>query len=373
MSPSSVFLPAAEGDLTRQLRELHALVRATFAFADRVALALYDASTDLLKTFASSDVDAITLVGHQIELARVPSLAALAAQRSDRVVDDIGCAFGSASKHSAWLRARGYRASYTVPLYDGAELAAFLFFDSKTAASFTPAVASWLSRLSRIVSRQLLARRRLAGGVLGAARVAIGLARARDLETGQHLERMAHYSRLMAYALAPRRGLGDEYVEDVFLFAPLHDIGKVGVPDRILHKAGQLDAAEWAVMRGHVDIGERIIDTIANCVGHEDDGAALRTMRNIVAGHHERGDGSGYPRALSGDAIALEARIVAVADVFDALSSQRPYKAAWSDEAVWREMFAQAAARRLDADCVEALYAAAAERRDIARRFAEPG
>ena len=150
-------------------------------------------------------------------------------------------------------------------------------------------------------------------------------------------------------------------------------IGKVGVPDRILHKAGKLDADEWAVMQGHVAIGERIIDTIANCGGHEDDSAALRTMRNIVAGHHERGDGSGYPRALSGDAIALEARIVAVADVFDALSSQRPYKAAWSDEAVWREMFAQAAARRLDADCVEALYAAAAERRDIARRFAEPG
>ncbi len=370
MSPSSVFLPAAEGDLTRQLRELHALVRATFAFADRVALALYDASTDLLKTFASSDVDAITLVGHQIELARVPSLAALAAQRSDRVVDDIGCAFGSASKHSAWLRARGYRASYTVPLYDGAELAAFLFFDSKTAASFTPAVASWLSRLSRIVSRQLLARRRLAGGVLGAARVAIGLARARDLETGQHLERMAHYSRLMAHALAPVRGLGDEYVEDVFLFAPLHDIGKVGVPDRILHKAGKLEVDEWAVMRRHVEIGERIIDTIANCGGH-DDSAALRTMRNIVAEHHERGDGSGYPRGLRGEAIALEARIVAVADVYDALSSRRPYKSAWSDEAVWRELSAQAAAGRLDADCVAALHAGADERRQIAQRFAE--
>ena len=183
---------------------------------------------------------------------------------------------------------------------------------------------------------------------------------------------MAHYSRLMARALAPRFGFADEFVEDVFLFAPLHDIGKVGVPDRILHKADRLDADEWLLMQRHVEIGERIIDTIAACSGH-DDGAALRTMRNIVAGHHERLDGSGYPRGLSGDAIALEARIVAVADVFDALSSRRPYKPAWADEAVWREMSAQAAAQRLDADCVGALHAAAAERRDIARRFAEPG
>jgi HD-GYP domain-containing protein (c-di-GMP phosphodiesterase class II) len=373
MTASSVLAPPAEGDLSRQLREVHALVRSTFAFVDRIALALYDASTDLLKTFASSNADALTLVGHQVELARVPSLAALAAARRERIVDDITREFGAPSKHSAWLRERGYRASYTVPLFDGDELAAFLFFDSKTAATFTPDVAAWLGRLSRVVARQLLARRRLAGGVLGAARVAIGLARARDLETGQHLERMAHYSRLMARALAPRHGLGDEYVEDVFLFAPLHDIGKVGVPDRILHKAGQLDAAEWAVMRGHVEIGERIIDTIANCGGHEDDGAALRTMRNIVAGHHERGDGSGYPRGLSGDAIALEARIVAVADVFDALSCRRPYKLAWAHDAVWREMFAQAAAGQLDADCVDALYRAADERRDIAQRFAEPG
>ena len=371
MSPSSVFLPTAEGDLTRQLRDVHALVRLTFAFVDRIALALYDASTDLLKTFASSNVDAVTLAGHQVELARVPSLAVLAAQRRDRVVHDIGREFGSTSTHSAWLQARGYRASYTVPLYDGTELAAFLFFDSKTAASFTPAVAAWLGRLSRVVARQLLARRRLAGGVLGAARVAIGLARARDLETGQHLERMAHYSRLMAHALAPAHGRGDEYVEDVFLFAPLHDIGKVGIPDRILHKTGKLDADEWAVMRRHVEIGERIIDTIASCGGHDDSGA-LRTMRNIVAEHHERCDGSGYPRGLRGDAIALEARIVAVADVYDALSSRRPYKQPWSEDAVRQQMLAEADTRRLDADCVAALLAAADERRRIAQRFTEP-
>ena len=187
MNPSSVFASPVEGDLSHQLREVHALVRATFAFVDRVALALYDKSTDLLKTFASSNVDAVTLVGHQVELVRVPSLAALAAQRRERVVDDIGREFGSTTKHSAWLRERGYRASYTVPLFDGDELAAFLFFDSKTPATFTPHVAAWLGRLSRVVARQLLARKRLAGGVLGAARVAVGLARARDLETGQHL------------------------------------------------------------------------------------------------------------------------------------------------------------------------------------------
>ena len=371
MSPDPDSPHRVDGDLGRQLGEIHALIRSRYDFVDRVALALYDPGTDLLKTFVSSNADEVALVGYQIELARVPSLAELAAQRRHRVVDDIALQFGSASTHSAWLHDRGYRASYTVPVFDGATLAAFLFFDSKRAACFTPEVATFLDGFSDIVAQLYLLRRRLVDGIIGTVQVAVGLAKVRDLETGEHLERIAHYSRLMARALAPRHGLGDEYVEYVYLFAPLHDIGKVGIPDRILQKPDTLDAQEWAVMRTHVAIGERIIATIAAEVDLGDS-MALRIMRNIVAAHHERCDGSGYPRGLRGDDIALEARIVAVADVFDALTNRRPYKQPWSDSAVWREMFAEAAAQRLDGECVDALFAAQDALRLIRTRFAEP-
>jgi HD-GYP domain-containing protein (c-di-GMP phosphodiesterase class II) len=184
--------------------------------------------------------------------------------------------------------------------------------------------------------------------------VASGLARIRDLETGQHLERMAAYSRLMARELAGKFGLNDEFIEYVFLFAPLHDIGKVGVPDRVLLKPGKLDADEWVIMRRHVEIGEMICRQITRDLGL-DNGMAFDIMRNIVGAHHERGDGSGYPRGLRMADIPLEARMVAVADVYDALSNRRPYKLAWTEEDTARELDQEVRLGRLDADCVAAL------------------
>jgi two-component system, response regulator RpfG len=145
----------------------------------------------------------------------------------------------------------------------------------------------------------------------------------RDEETGYHLIRMSRYSRLIANAI----GLERDEAETVELAAPLHDIGKIGIPDQILLKPGKLDAAEWQVMRRHPVIGHEILKGSAS--------KYVRMGALIALGHHEKYDGSGYPNGLVGDHIPLCARIVAVADVYDALSSIRPYKQAWStDEAL---------------------------------------
>ena len=145
----------------------------------------------------------------------------------------------------------------------------------------------------------------------------------KDNETGLHVIRMSHYSRVLALAA----GLGEAVADELLNAAPMHDIGKIGVPDAILQKKGKLDDEEWAVMRQHAIIGARIIG---------DDGSSLLQMARTVAEyHHEKWDGSGYPHGLAGEAIPLVARIVAIADVFDALTSVRPYKAAWPvDEAI---------------------------------------
>jgi len=200
--------------------------------------------------------------------------------------------------------------------------------------------------------------------------VASGLARIRDLETGQHLERMAAYSQLMARKLACAHALSDEFIEYVFLFAPLHDIGKVGIPDSILLKPGRLDTVEMATMRRHVEIGETIVDQMGQDLSMGN-GLAFKVMRNIVAAHHERGDGSGYPRGLLMNDIPLEARIVAVADVYDALSNQRPYKKAWTEAEITAELDRETASGRLDAECVQTLMAARDERMTIHREHAD--
>jgi two-component system response regulator RpfG len=140
----------------------------------------------------------------------------------------------------------------------------------------------------------------------------------RDEETGYHLVRMARYSRLIADTI----GLEKDEAETIELAAPLHDIGKIGIPDQILLKAGRLSEAEGAVMRRHPLIGHEILKGSAS--------KYVRMGSLIALGHHEKYDGSGYPNGVVGEHIALCARIVAVADVFDALSSARPYKQAWS-------------------------------------------
>jgi two-component system response regulator RpfG len=145
----------------------------------------------------------------------------------------------------------------------------------------------------------------------------------RDSETGNHIFRMARYSRLIASVI----GLHSDEAENIELAAPLHDIGKIGIPDHILLKPGKLTAPEAEEMRKHPLIGYEIIKGSPS--------SYLRMGALIALGHHEKFDGSGYPHGLFGDHIPLAARIVAVADVFDALTSQRPYKKAWEADAAF--------------------------------------
>ncbi|WEF31385.1 response regulator [Pseudoduganella chitinolytica] len=142
----------------------------------------------------------------------------------------------------------------------------------------------------------------------------------KDNETGMHVIRMSHYARLLGVAV----GMDETQADDLLHAAPMHDVGKIGIPDRILQKPAALDKEEWAIMQSHALIGGDIIG--------EHPHGMLKLARDIALTHHEKWDGSGYPNGLAGSAIPLVGRIVAIADVFDALTSARPYKAAWPVE-----------------------------------------
>lgn len=142
----------------------------------------------------------------------------------------------------------------------------------------------------------------------------------KDNETGLHVIRMSHYSRLLALAA----GFSESAANRLFQAAPMHDVGKIGIPDRIMLKPGPLDDAEWVIMRTHPEIGAKIIG--------EHDSPLLKEAMLIAATHHEKWDGSGYPSQLCGEAIPLVGRIIAIVDVFDALTTKRPYKEAWPVE-----------------------------------------
>jgi len=151
----------------------------------------------------------------------------------------------------------------------------------------------------------------------------------KDNETGLHVIRMSHYARILGLAI----GMTEAEAEDLLHAAPMHDVGKIGIPDSILRKPAALDADEWKVMQSHAAIGGEIIGKHA--------GGMLAMAYDVAVSHHEKWDGSGYPNGLKGEDIPLVGRIVAIADVFDALTSARPYKEEWPVEKAVAHMEAQ--------------------------------
>ncbi len=358
--------------LDQKLASIHEALYAHLDFVDRISVAAYDEATDLLKTFLASSPGRNDLVRYEARLSESPSLAEILRTGRPRVVDDLELFRQGRHLHTKIITEDGFRSSYTVPMFLDGAFWGFIFFNSRVACSITEDALRTLDiyahLISAIVTAEMLAVRILAAAV----KTAHDMVHVRDPETGGHIDRMARYARLIAQHLAATgaASLDDAAIERIFEFAPLHDIGKLALPDRILLKPGRLSESEREEMKQHTVRGLQMIDAIAHNFGldHLD---GLDLLRHIAESHHETMDGSGYPHGLHEREIPLEARIVAVADVFDALTSPRPYKPSWTDDEAfaWLHRLARS---KFDEDCVDALLFNAKKVKEIQAQFQEP-
>ncbi len=198
------------------------------------------------------------------------------------------------------------------------------------------------------------------------------LAETRDNDTGNHIRRTQHYIKALAEHLKTHERfwlfLTEKNIDMLFKSAPLHDIGKVGIPDRILLKPGRFEPHEMEIMKTHCKLGRDAIQHAEDQLGLEVE--FLKYAKEIAYGHQEKWDGSGYPEGLAGDAIPISARLMAVADVYDALISRRVYKEGMPHEKAVR-IIVEGRGTHFDPDVVDAFVALADRFNDIARRFAD--
>lgn len=356
-----------EGSAAEKLLEIHREILHHMPFVDRIAIAIYEDERDLLKTFICSCDDENALQFYQSKLSESETLSQIARSGKNRVVNDLSIFDKRDKQHSQRIAKRGYGASYTTPFYNNGKLAGFIFINSYEKEVFSEMVCHTLSPFIHLIGLLVCKELDQIKVLLGSVSTALDISHHRDPETGAHLERMSRYARLIANHMAPTHGLDDEYVEYIYRFAPLHDVGKIAIPDRILLKNGKLSDEEYTEMKRHAAMGRSIMERMLENFRLQEM-QFTQMLRNIIELHHEAIDGSGYPLGLKGDAIPLEARIIAVADIFDALTSERPYKKAWSNADALAELH-KISGSKVDAQCVAALASCLPAVEEIQRRF----
>ncbi|MFA6203321.1 MAG: HD-GYP domain-containing protein [Gallionella sp.] len=368
-NPQNIFLESSNST-SDKLRIIHDSLMKNFNDLDRIAVAMYDEKSDMLKTFINSTRQGYPIEKYEFKLSDCYTLNRLSKEGVYRVIDDIPDSIIASSPHSDWLLKQGYYSSFTVPIYDNGHFLGMIFFDSVKSAAFSSKIQRDLlmysSLINMIISEEISAVR----SIVTSAKVAREISNLRDFETGAHLERMARFARIIALELAESHNLSDEFIEHLYLFAPLHDIGKIGIPDKILLKPGKFDEAEITIMKGHVTKGVELVEKILGgfALTHLPDSIILK---NIIGCHHEFLDGSGYPHGLRGDEIPIEARIVTASDIYDALTSVRPYKKAWSPDSAIDELTSMVRQGKLDPDCIQAIRKRLPDLVDITSKFAE--
>ena len=341
-----------KGPLHSKLRLVHAAMRRRFDFVDRVAVALYDPYSSNLKTFISSYDKESPLPRYEFPLNQALSLLE-AIVKGPRVVNDLSVFSGGLHNHTKKIEEEGFKASYTIPILFDEVFWGFIFINSYQKNCFTDDILRELDVYCHVISSTVVQGISDIRILKNALKTTAELMRSRNPQTGTDTRRVSRISRWIVEELAAagKCSFDEEAIERLHQFSALHDVGMMAIPDSILLKPERLDRKEFAIMTSHTERGLEMIDTIITNFSLQSM-AGIEMLRNIVLYHHEKIDGRGYPHRLKGKQIPIEARIVAVADVYDAMTSERPWREAFSSQEAFDQVQDM---KTLDRDCVAAL------------------
>ncbi|MFN4190950.1 MAG: HD-GYP domain-containing protein [Pseudothermotoga sp.] len=273
-------------------------------------------------------------------------------EEKTRIINDIQKRYElTKSKSLGLLIEEGFKSNLTLLASINSRPFGFLFLTSDKTDNYTEYDESLFAAISTVISYRLYYSLILQKLLSSFANSLVNLVEFKDNETGNHIKRVAGYAK----AIAQELNLSPRLVREIYQFSSLHDIGKVAVPDRILLKPGRLDLQEWEIMKKHVEKGLEVIENFEKEAKNIIDDISFRTMKNIIADHHEHWDGKGYPCGKKKNEISIEGRIVGIADVFDALTTKRPYKEPFSfDESV--AIISKESGSHFDPDVVQAFF-----------------
>lgn len=309
-----------------------------------------------------------SLIGYNIALSET-SLEQIMISKEPRIINDLEAYFNNKKikSYSQIVMDHGIQASITMPLEANGKPIGFIFFSSDRKNVYQKRHIEYLKILSNTIAlsfqKNIFVDDLVYSSVLALAK----LSEARDEDTGDHLVRMSRYVEVIANQLKSNDLYKDiltrEYITDLVKFSPMHDIGKVGIPDGILLKPGKLTYEEFEIMKTHTQYGANVLVEAENNIKRR--GRSLFSMGiEIAMNHHEKYDGTGYPQGIKGDQIPLCARIVTVADVFDALLSKRPYKEPFPLDKTLA-IIEEGRGKHFDPDIVDALFDALDELQSI--------
>ena len=340
---------------------------------DRLSFAFMDNFGNVVAETASTKLDDIFLEAGFIDKLDNTSLKFLAKSKKYRIINDLEDHYLNKRKSEATrlLLKEGIRSNITAPIEFNDKVVGFIFFASSKKNVYNDYHLNLAKRIVNILKQNIFSHYIVQQIIASSSNGFVRLVEGKDNETGDHISRVASVSRLIAKKLSEiNPTITPKFIRELYLFAPLHDIGKVGIPDDILLKPGRLTKEEYHLMKNHVSIGENIIRDINKSIENLSDLSLLEVAIDIIGGHHEKFDGSGYPRGKKGKTIPLAGRIVAVADVFDALMSKRPYKDAFSFEDSFN-LIKKGSGNHFDPEIVDIFESSIKEVKDIYELYNE--
>lgn len=356
--------------LNEHLFAIHQEINRDIPGIDRIAFALYDQPSGHLKTYAASSPNGELLCHYEYPLDKMPSLKECAENHLTRHINNIPGLLHTPNQHNQWLEHQGFVSSLASPTYSEKQFIGFIFLDSYQNDAFCPEVEARLQPYLDSIRQAAAHEYEIIHTILDAVEFAMQRVPKLHDQLRDHQQRIYYFTQVIAKGVAEKYGLTDEEVDNIIQFSRFHDIGKLSLPPKLLLKPTALAAMERVQLTDHIAKGVDIVDHIiatSGKAGH----SCLTILKEIISHHQEMLDGSGYPLGLCDEEIPVSSRIITVANIFDALTTHRPYKQARSVPFALLELEKMVADKKIDAHCVNALREEQEFLNDVIRRYPE--